>query len=159
MSPLPLHCVPPDAASARALQLLCDEFFWLVDHGFAERTRHLFTEDVRYHAQGRSSEGIVLLMQRMAERAARREPRTRHVVSGLRLHQHSDAHIEGYSLLIVYRDSPLPALVADVHDRFVRGADGQWRIADRMILPVMEAGGGVLGIASDSDAPVSVPAR
>lgn len=139
MSPLPIHCTPPDAAIERALQALCHEFFWLVDHGYADRTRHLFTDDVRYHAQGVSSQGIVPLMQRMAERAARTVPRTRHVVSGLRLHQQSDAHIEGYSMLVIYRDTPLPALVADVHDRFTRGADGQWRIADRKLLPVMEA--------------------
>lgn len=150
MSCMPLHCVLPDAADARALQALCDDFCWLVDHGFADRTRHLFTDDVRYQAQGRSSEGILLLMQRMAERAARREPCTRHVVSGLRLHQQSDAHIEGYSMLIVYRNSSLPALLADVHDRFVRGDDGRWRIADRMILPVMESAGGASVSASET---------
>lgn len=141
MSPLPIDCRAPEASVERALRALCDEFFWLVDQGFADRTRHLFTDDVRYHAQGVVSQGVLPLMQRMAERAARREPRTRHVVSGFRLHQSEAAHIEGYSLLVVYRHTPVPALVADVHDRFRLGADGLWRIADRMILPVMDGGG------------------
>lgn len=139
MSPLPLQCQWPDAATARALQLLCDEFCWLVDHGHADRTRHLFTPDVQYHAQGVASAGIEPLMRRMAERAARRDYRSRHVVSGLRLHGCGADEVLGQSLLVVYRDSPSPALVADVHDRYRRGAAGDWRIAQRRIEPALPA--------------------
>lgn len=136
---LPVHCEWPDPESAAALQRLCTEFCWLVDHGLADKTAHLFADDVRYEAQGTASTGIDALMLRMQARAARRDYTSRHIASSFRFHVLGDGDVSGHSVLVVFRDTAVPAVVADVHDRFRRLGDGTWRIAKRRIVPVMGA--------------------
>jgi len=136
---LPVRCEWPDLESVAALQRLCTEFCWLVDHGQADQVAHLFCDDVRYEAQGTASAGIDALMLRMQARAARRDYTSRHVASSFRFHLLGDGDVSGHSTLIVFRDTVVPAVVADVHDRFRRIGDGTWRIAERRIVPMMAA--------------------
>jgi hypothetical protein len=140
LSVLPVTCRAPGEATLCALRALCNEFYWLVDHGYADRTRHLFTENVCYEAQGIATVGIDALMERMKARAQRRKPETRHDAAAFRFHQEDAASVAGYSMLIVYRGAPTPAVIADVHDLFRCGADGLWRIARRRIVQVMANG-------------------
>jgi hypothetical protein len=135
---LPIQCAPPDAETARCLERICTEFCWLVDHGLADRTRHLFTDDVDYSAQGKESRGLAELMHRMSERAALRNRVSRHVSSGFRFHRVGPDEVLGYSLMVVYRDYAAPALVADVHDLFRRQETGCWKLARRRIVKILE---------------------
>lgn len=136
--PLPLHCSPPDAETARCLEQICTDFCWLVDQGFADQTAHLFTEDVWYGAQGQVSQGLTEVMRRMAERAARRDPLTRHVASGFRFHRLGPDEVQGQCVMVVYRGHATPALVADVHDVFRRQGNGPWKLAQRCMVKVLE---------------------
>jgi hypothetical protein len=136
-SELPIQCAPPDEETARCLERICTDFCWLVDHGFADRTAHLFTEDVLYCAQGRESHGLAEVMRRMSERAMRRDYVSRHVSTGFRFHRLEPDEVHGHSLMVVYRDHATPALVADVHDVFRREESGVWKLAKRRIISVL----------------------
>lgn len=138
MMPLPVRCVAPDESTERAIRRLCLDFCWLVDHGFADQTRHLFTDDVRYVSQGVESVGIEALMERMRARATQKHA-SRHQVSNVRLHRRSGREVEACSMLVVYRGLTTPSVVADVHDLFRVSAHEDWRIAQRQIVTVFEA--------------------
>jgi hypothetical protein len=138
---LPLDCVSPDAETCLYLERICADFCWLVDHGRADQTHHLFTPDVRYTAQGRESSGLQEVMRRMSQRAARRDYVTRHVASGFRFHQLGPDEVEGQCVMVIYRDSSAVALVADVHDLFRREGDGPWRLARRHVTSVLPDSG------------------
>jgi hypothetical protein len=140
---LPIDCVPPDAETARCLERICADFCWLVDHGCADQTAHLFTQDVRYTVQGRESSGLREVMQRMSERAARRDYVTRHVATGFRFHRLGRDEVEGQCVMVIYRDRSTAALVADVHDLFRREGDGPWQIARRHITSILQDTGPV----------------
>jgi hypothetical protein len=136
MTALPVNCSLLDTHTSQLLQNLCTEFYWLVDHGFADRTAGMFTNDVVYSAQGVVSHGHSAVQQRMDERAARRDYTSRHTASAFRYHQLSTDQVAAYHLLVVYRDSPVPAVVADVHDLF-QYRPGGWQIAQRHIAAVL----------------------
>jgi hypothetical protein len=140
---LSVDCVPPDAETSRCLERICADFCWLVDHGRADQTAHLFTPDVRYTAQGRESIGLHEVMRRMSERAARRDYTTRHVASGFRFNQLGPGEIEGRCVMVIYRDRSTAALVADVHDLFRREGDGPWKLARRHITSILQDTGPV----------------
>lgn len=140
---LPPGGVEPDAETAARLEGICAEFCWLVDHGMADRTEHLFTEDVCYIAQGRESRGLADVMRRMAERAARRDYVTRHIASGFRFQRIGPDEVQGQCVMVVYRNRSAAALVADVHDVFRRQRHGAWRLARRHIISILDEAGAV----------------
>jgi hypothetical protein len=121
------------------LERLSTDFCWLVDQGYANQTDHLFTEDVRYSAQGAISIGKTAVMKRMQARAANTGYTTRHLSLGHRFHVEGDGQVIGQSTLLVFRDTTMPAVVADVHDRYRRLPNNTWRIAERSIEAVMRA--------------------
>lgn len=137
MTSLPIHCDWPDANVAASLERLCAEFWWLVDQGHADKTDHLFTEDVHYNAQGVLSLGKAAVMERMRARAAKTGYTTRHLSLGHRFHVETDGHVIGHSTLVVFRNTTLPAVVADVHDRYRLLPNNSWRIAARHIEAAM----------------------
>ena len=139
MTSLPIHCAWPDADVAAALERLCSEFCWLVDQGHADKTDHLFTDDVHYHAQGVLSIGKAAVMERMRARAAKTGYATRHLSLGHRFHVEAAGDVIGHSTLVVFRDTTLPVVVADVHGRYRRLPNRSWRIAARHIEAVMRS--------------------
>ena len=121
-----------------AIEALATEYYYLLDHGQAEKLADLFTEDgVQYFAFSN---------QKLAGKAeihkyyqARSKTRiTRHVSTNLRLVFESDDRVSGIRTISYYagegEDIPvaIPS-IAEYEEVFVRGDDGQLRFALRKV--------------------------
>ncbi len=129
-----------------AIAALVAEHAWLIDHGQADRTAELFTEDGRLLGLGPDLVGLDAIRAWGVSRAAIRERTSRHVCTNLRLVPVSADEIHGTVILTVYRyDGPDPGdtrpfMVGDYDDIYRRGADGAWRFAQRRITPSFKIG-------------------
>lgn len=128
-------------------QLIIDvlhRFFWLVDHGRADETADLFTEDATLtFGPGSPKPGTIegaAIRPAMAARAAQTAVTTRHVLSNVALNPGEDGSVAVYSLLTLFRaeDSSLditPASVADIDEIYIREGTA-WKIRSRVISPI-----------------------
>jgi hypothetical protein len=132
----------PDAAALRARAAcldVIDAFFRRVDGGEAARTAELFTPDGEL-VMGRTSftgAGLAAALRARQEDAGKRGV---HVpaASSFRLLSPGEAEAETYLHLYRHADRreggpPAARAVTLLRDRFVRGADGRWRIARRVV--------------------------
>ncbi|MGW8202294.1 nuclear transport factor 2 family protein [Sphingomonas bisphenolicum] len=108
----------------------------LIDDGFAEQARPLFTNDAVHTANGTvfQGEGVT---QMFAARQARGGV-TRHCVTNLVFRQTSDTTATIWSICVVYGLSQddeskrkIPHAVIDFTDSFERQSDGRWMITRR----------------------------
>jgi 3-phenylpropionate/cinnamic acid dioxygenase small subunit len=107
--------------------------------GVAELFRH-----ATYKGGGPDDPGVVgadavlAIQERMVRRYADGTPRTKHVTTNLVIEADEDAGVATarsyFTVLQQVDDFPLQAVIAGrYHDRFER-ADGEWRLAERVIL-------------------------
>ncbi len=130
-----------DEALIRAqIEALNTELWYLVDHHGGEGVAELFCADGAYSIPGGRNVGRAAIAESYVLRAARGPRLSRHVHSNLRLTIESPGRARGVSMLTLWaRDGEppmaltLPVSVSDVHDEYVRGGDGRWRIAHRHI--------------------------
>ena len=118
------------------------DWAWFLDHGRFDELAELFTPDGQLITQGARVRGQEQIRQRYLSRTGVRT--SRHVYSGLRVTESSDAWARTTSVWVCYAANlPAPVdeagvyLVADCLDEFVRGDDGRWRISSREIVPVL----------------------
>jgi SnoaL-like protein len=134
----------PDRQDQESIVDVIHRYFWLVDHGRADETAHLFTPSGRLTFGERAPkpgtiEGAAIGVAMLA-RSKQINVTTRHVVSNIILAVRDAASVEASFLLTLFRseDTRLdtyPASIADVDDVFVRQGE-HWRIQRRVIAPV-----------------------
>jgi hypothetical protein len=122
------------------IEALNVEFWYRVDYQNGVGVAELFCEDGVYSVPGGRNAGRAALDASYVARAARGPRVSRHVHSNLRLTIETPALAHGVSILTLWaRDGEaplaltLPVSVSDVHDTYVRGDDGEWRIQHRHI--------------------------
>ncbi|MEP6660968.1 MAG: nuclear transport factor 2 family protein [Acidimicrobiales bacterium] len=130
-----------EAALIRAhIEALNVEFWYRVDQQNGEGVADLFCEDGAYSVPGGRNAGRAAIAESYVKRAARGPRVSRHVLSNLRLTLESPTLAHGVSTLTLWaRDGEaplaitLPVSVSDVHDTYIKGDDGVWRIQHRHI--------------------------
>jgi uncharacterized protein (TIGR02246 family) len=122
------------------IEALNVEFWYRVDHQNGDGVAELFCEDGVYSVPGGRNAGRGAIAESYVKRAARGPRVSRHVFSNLRLTIETPALARGVSMLTLWaRDGEaplaltLPVSVSDVHDTYVKGDDGVWRIQHRHI--------------------------
>jgi hypothetical protein len=134
----------PSVDHRLAIQDLMHRFYWLIDHGRADATADIFTDDARLvFAPGSPKPGTIqgpAIRTSMIERAAMTHVTTRHVISNIILAANSDGSVCARSLLTLFRAddhsrSSTPASVADIEETFVLKPGG-WRICERVVTPI-----------------------
>ena len=120
------------------IEALNIEFWYRVDHQNGRGVAELFCEDGVYSVPGGRNAGRAAIDASYEARAARGPRVSRHVHSNLRLTIESSTSAHGVSILTLWAhdgEAPLaltlPVSVSDVHDTYVRGDDGVWRIQHR----------------------------
>lgn len=128
-----------DPADHQAIERLVHEHAWLIDHGQAGRVADLFTEDGRLLGVGPDKVGRAAVAAWADQREAMTDRRSRHVQTNLRLGPAPGGTVRGTVVLTLYRHdgpepgSPAPLLVGEYDDAYAKGADGQWRFAERRL--------------------------
>ena len=126
-------------ADQQAIERLVHEHAWLIDHGQASQVADLFTEDGRLFGAGPDKVGRAAIAAWADQRQAMAERRSRHVQTNVRLGQAPGGTVRGTVVLTLYRhDGPgpgslVPLLVGEYDDTYAKGADGQWRFAERRL--------------------------
>jgi uncharacterized protein (TIGR02246 family) len=147
-----------DAQTRCEIEALQAEFAWLIDRGDSSQVADLFTNDGRYaRASGEVSVGREAIRLAYAARIAHGVRTSRHVFTNLRVRQLAPGRVHASSILTLYAlDGPplIPTevmLVADYDDECVRGEDGRWRYASRVVTRIaiseLMRGGLPLGIS------------
>jgi uncharacterized protein (TIGR02246 family) len=133
-----------DDETRRAIEALSTEYSWLVDHGHADQAAELFTNDAVLSAGGNEVTGIVDIRRHLQERANKRDIRSRHVVTNIRLLGDGPERVRGTVIMTIYRcigESGRPQLIiGDVADLYRLGTDGRWRLAERKLTPAFVIG-------------------
>jgi len=122
-----------------AIEALCIEYFYLLDHGQAEKVADLFTDEGVLDLGERVFNGKQAIRDYYAARSKTRI--TRHVSTNLRLVFQGQDRVQGLRTFTYYGAEgpgtpPAVPSVADYEEVFVRGADGRWRFASRKVTPV-----------------------
>lgn len=132
-----------DPAVLRAeVETLLADWAHAIDSGQAERAIVHFADAAEQHLPGATAIGREAIAAGLARRARMTERLTRHLFSNLRVVQQQEG-VTAQAVLTLWRTdtadrSPRVALVADLTDRYVRGADGRLRIVHRQLVPVFQ---------------------
>lgn len=134
-----------DAGLRAEVEALLADWAHAIDGGRAEAAIVLFAETAEQHLPGASAIGRDAIAAGLARRQAMAGRLTRHLFSNLRVAQDSAAGTAtAQAVLTLLRTdtadrTPRIALVADLHDRYLRGADGRLRIVHRQVQPIFQA--------------------
>jgi|HubBroStandDraft_3_1064219.scaffolds.fasta_scaffold92730_2 hypothetical protein len=138
-----------------AIADLNSAFIHYLDHNQVEALVDLFTANARYIHGERRAEGREALRALFVARTSAGARTTRHLFSGLQVQIHDELNASGRSVCMSFaanRAPPInfctPHLVADFIDRYVRGTDGCWRIAQREIQRIFAASSDVYNPAA-----------
>ncbi len=116
----------------------------LVDSGNASQVSDLFTDDAAFDSGGgRTVSGRANLAKVFAAREANTARRTRHLIVNPVVDLCDEGIATGHSSILLFvldganapgaASAVAPNAVVNCHDRFARGDDGCWRIADRRL--------------------------
>lgn len=132
---------PSDHADLVALVI---RSFWLIDHGRAAEVAAFFTPDGSLtFGPGAPRPGTITgpaIAQAMQARQDDAAATSRHVLSNFLVEPQDDGSVVVHSLMTLFRTatddfSPTVRSVADMVDTFALHG-GDWRIVERLILPV-----------------------
>ena len=133
-----VHLSNEQLLSRVAIEALAVEYFYLLDHGQADKLADLYTDDaVLDRGDGQVLVGRAAIAKYYASRSTKNI--TRHVTTNLRLVFETDNRVRGIRTFTHYSgpaaEQAPPAIpsVAEYEEVFVRGADRQWRFASRKI--------------------------
>ena len=124
-----------------ALEALCVEYLWRVDHGRADQIPELFTDDGVFDSPSVKSivRGREALVAAWNERV-KRSIRTMHQLASCRFSMDGPNRARGtigFTLFAYDGEGTGPSepkLVAEHQDEYERGADGRWRIRHRRVV-------------------------
>ena len=129
-----------------AIEDLNANFTYFLDHNQVDELAGLFTEDAVYMHGERRDEGCVAIHQLFAKRRTASSRTTRHLYSGLRVFVEGTKRARGECVCLTFAADELPPiapttpyLVADFSDVYVRCADNEWRIKQRIISRILLA--------------------
>lgn len=126
-----------------AIEALGIEYFYLLDHGQAEKLADLFTEDgVQDQSDGKPKVGRQAIRDYYAARS--KTQITRHVSTNLRLVFTARDRVEGTRTFTRYAGEgpatpPAVPTVAEYQEVYVRGSDHRWRFALRKVTSLFGA--------------------
>ncbi|MDF1477691.1 nuclear transport factor 2 family protein [Leifsonia sp. H3M29-4] len=127
-----------DVETRVAIEQLVSELLWRLDHGKADTTWELYTEDAVSTGPLGTMDGRDAIKAWGQKRAAVTDVVGRHFIGGIRL-AWVDGVLTGCTAYQTFRDSspdPLvPASVGEFREEY-RLVDGRWLIARREIVPV-----------------------
>ena len=139
-APRPAEAFPSVDAEARAaIADLNARWAWAVDGQDDDALRALLADDVHWVGHGGELHGADAVLASYAGRPARRSRTTRHGLGNLLLERVDDRTVRGRATWHTFASNddppgpPVVYLVADFRDTYVRGDDGVWRIAERVI--------------------------
>lgn len=118
---------------------LITEYDFRFDHGMADQMAELFTENAHFRGVAGEARGTAELQKIFTEQAERVGV-SRHSTSNLKLEIQDENHAVGTVAVTSYvhlgegRGKPRPHMVGDFVDKYERGADGEWRFAERHIV-------------------------
>ncbi len=138
-----IHRIVAPATRAE-IEDLNARFAWAIDLHEWETLHELFAPDAHYVSVGREFHSRAEIVASFSARGSGRH--TRHGLGVLLLSEREDGTITGRSSWHTFASNDAPAggaepevglyMVADFHDTYARSADGGWRIAERLIIPV-----------------------
>ena len=123
-----------------ALQELNAAFAWALDDQNYDALRAILTPDVHYVSVGREFHDVEAVIASFQARTGTRT--TRHGLGNLMLTAAGPDEARGRSSWFTFASTDDPPqgvetyMVADFTDRYVRGTNGRWLIAERIITPV-----------------------
>jgi hypothetical protein len=121
-----------------AIEQLVSELLWRLDHGQADATWELYTEDAVTTGPLGDMIGREAIRMWGRKRAALTGVVGRHIIGGIRLAWVDDV-LSGWIQYVTFRDSSpdplLPASVGEFREQY-RMVDGRWLIARREIVPI-----------------------
>ncbi len=132
------------AAEQIAITRLLYQSFWLIDNGRASEVADCFAANGSLTFGPSAPKPGTLegeqIAQAMAARQAQSQVTSRHVLSNVLVEPLGSDRAKLRALLTLFRtesDQLVPdiASVADIEDTVIR-CDGEWKIAERLILPV-----------------------
>ncbi|MCU1420417.1 MAG: hypothetical protein JWN36_68 [Microbacteriaceae bacterium] len=110
-----------------------------IDCGDSTTVQHYFTEDAVLSFDGREIHGRQDIHEGYLQRASG-DRLSRHVISNVHVVRQDEDSADVINTLRLYAGNGEPVLpfdgplsVTDCHDHFVKEADGQWRIASRLL--------------------------
>ncbi len=125
----------------RAVEGLLTDFAWHADHGQGDALGALFLPDAVLVVGGEEHRGRERIGADCHRRASDPTRKVRHVWSNLKLLAEEEGQLRTTATQLTFEQSSKHARtqlrVNDLHDRFARGADGQWRFAARTIARAM----------------------
>jgi 4-hydroxy-2-oxoheptanedioate aldolase len=129
-----------DGAVSVELTRVVTDVWFEVDHTDGSTVSDHFTADASLTITGAALQGRAEIDKFYASRHARGPRVSRHCVTNVHILEVDDRSARAISALVLYAEDGAaprrqmhPALVADVHDEFVR-RDGRWLIHDRRIV-------------------------
>jgi 3-phenylpropionate/cinnamic acid dioxygenase small subunit len=132
----------PSAEDRIAIQLLVTEYAWLLDHQRWQDVADLCTEDAVLHIRGREIVGRQGLGEWAEYRARKKNRRTQHQMTLLRLTAVSKDEVHGSAALVLHTakagGGTYIDLVGEYHDEYVRSEDG-WRFSRRRLVKLEES--------------------
>lgn len=121
-----------------AIEELVAAYTYHHDRGDAAKVRELLTDDITVKTpDGRTFSGAGEIIRRLEARPADRL--VRHAVPNIHVTVQDADHAEAVRLMVYYAADPAhpaetaPKAIADYCENYVRGADGRWRIAARVV--------------------------
>ena len=120
-----------------AIDALVTEYAWLLDHQRWQDVAGLCTDDAVLHIRGREIVGQQGLKEWAEYRAMKKNRRTQHAMTLLRLDAVSKDEVRGSCGLVLHTakagGGTYVDLVGEYQDEYVRTADG-WRFASRRLV-------------------------
>ena len=131
---------------ALAISTSSASFGHLVDQGRATACEHLFLPEAKLIFGPGSPKpgelvGLEAIRRFLEARQAQTHVITRHLATNFRFELDGPERVRLQSILTVFRSddegrAPTVSVVADVHEVFARDAGGEWRILERLTVPV-----------------------
>jgi hypothetical protein len=121
-----------------AIEQLISELLWRLDHGKADTTWELYTEDAVTTGPLGNMDGRDAIKAWGERRAKITGVVGRHIIGGIRLAWVGE-ELHGWTQYMTFRDSSenplMPASVGEFREVY-RRVDGDWKIARREIAPI-----------------------
>lgn len=127
-----------DVATRVAIEQLVTELLWRLDHGKADTTWELYTEDAVSTGPLGNMDGREAIKAWGERRAKITGVVGRHLIGGIRLAWEGE-ELHGWTQYLTFRDSSenplMPASVGEFREVY-RKVDDAWKIARREIAPI-----------------------
>ena len=127
----------------RDIEDLLIDYWNDVDTNWGKNAHEYYTEDGRFSTSIKTRVGRAAIKDFYASRENRGERVARHLINNNRITIHDNNRVSSVWILSLFAADGVAVLpsrpaimMADVHDEVVRGPDGRWRYASRIIKPL-----------------------